>query len=100
MGIFNDKKSISRKNLRSAIKKDRGVIPQTGGKKYHSKQRDRMAKGLFSPKYGSEISKSEYGKMIRDLEGSKGSMKTPKERRAIDQKVRYLREKGGRDFRI
>ena len=98
MGIFNDKKSISRKNLRSTFRKDRGVIPQTGGKKYHSKQKDKMARGLFSPKYGSEISKHEYGKMIRDLEGSKRSVKTPKERRAIDQKVRYLREKGGKDF--
>ena len=99
MGIFDDKKSISRKKLRSTLKKDRGVIPQTGGKKYHSKQRDKMARGLFSPKYGSKISKSEYGKMISDLEGSRRAAKTPKERRSIDQKVRYLREKGGKDFR-
>ena len=99
MGIFDDKKSISREKLRSTFRKDRGVIPQTGGKKYHSQQRNKIAKGLFSPKYGSKISKDEYGKMIRGLEGSRGSAKTPKERQAIDQKVRYLREKGGKDFR-
>ena len=99
MGIFDDKKSISRKKLKSTLRKDRGVIPQTGGKKYHSQQRDEMAKGLFGPKYGSKISKNEYGKMIRNLEASKGSVKTSQDRRAIDQKVRYLREKGGKDFR-
>ena len=99
MGIFDDKKSISRKKLRSTIRKDRGVIPRTGGKRYHSEQRDEMAKKLLSPKYGSEISKREYGRMIRDLEISKGSMKAPKERRIIDRKIRYLREKGGKDFR-
>jgi hypothetical protein len=58
-----------------------------------------MAKKLFGPRYGSKISKHEYGKMIRDLEASKRSATTSKERRAIDQQTRYLRQKGGKDFR-
>lgn len=98
MGIYDDKKSISREKLQSTFKKDEGKIPGTGGRKYHQREREKMARKTFGSKYGSEISKDEYRKAVRSLEHNKRKAQTLPERLAMDRKIRYLREKGGKDL--
>jgi hypothetical protein len=67
MGIFDKKKSVTRQELRSALRKDSGLI-KGGEGKYSSKERERMGKEVFGPKYGSKISKLDYQRAIRELE--------------------------------
>lgn len=98
MGIYDKKKSISRKELKSTFKKHHGRIPETGGKKYYRKQRSSMTKEIFGSKYGSQISKGEYRRAVRGLESTKKSAKTRSERAKIDQKIRYLEDIGGKNI--
>lgn len=96
MGIFDKRKSISRRELESAIKKDKGIIPGTGGKKYHERERQKMSKELFGSKYGSEIDKNDWRHRMRELDSEKRKAKTPGEKRSIDEKIRYYKEAGGK----
>jgi len=96
MGIYDKKKSISRKELKSTFKKHHGRIPETGGKKYYHEQRSSMTRDIFGSKYGSQISKGEYRRAVRDLESTRKSAKTRGERADIDQKIRYLKDIGGK----
>ncbi len=98
MGIYDKKKSISRKELKSTLKKHHGRIPETGGKKYYNEQRSSMTKDIFGSKYGSQISKGEYRRAVRDLESTRKSAKTRGERAGIDQKIRYLKNIGGKNI--
>jgi len=98
MGIYEKRRSIPRRELKSTFKRHRGTIPGTGGKKYHQRERDKMTREVFGPKYGSQISKDEYRRAVRDLESTKRGAKTPSEKLKISQKVRYLREMGGKNI--
>ena len=98
MGIYDKRRSISRKELKSAFKKDRGTIPGTGGKKYYEKERAGMTGEVFGRKYGSEISKSEYRKAVRDLKFARRGAKTPTEKIRINKKIDYLKKLGGKNI--
>ena len=97
MGIYDKRKSISRRELKSTFEKHHGRIPQTGGRKYHHRQRSKMTREVFGSKYGSQIDKREYRSALRDLQTSKRNVKTPRERIAVDRKIRYLKELGGKN---
>ena len=98
MGIYDKKKSISRRELKSTFGKHHGRIPRTGGKKYYHKQRSSMTREVFGSKYGSQIDKHEYKRAVRDLQTSKRNVKTPREKAAVDRKIRYLKELGGKNI--
>ena len=98
MGIYDKRKSISRKELKSTLKKHHGRVPETGGRKYHHKQRSKMTEEVFGSKYGSQIDKHEYKRAIRDLHASKRNIKTPREKAAVDRKIKYLEEFGGKNI--
>ena len=98
MGIFDKRKSIPRKELKSTFEKHHGRIPETGGKKYYHKQRSKMTKDVFGSKYGSQIDKHEYRRAVRDLQTSRRNVKTPREKAAIDRRVKYLKEFGGKNI--
>jgi len=97
MGIYDKRRSISRRELGSTLRKHHGKIPRTGGKKYFQRERDKMTKEVFSQKYGSQIDKHEYKRAVRDLESGKRAAKSSEEKTKIDEKVRYLKDLGGRD---
>ena len=98
MGIYDKKRSISRRELSSTFRKHHGKIPRTGGKKYHESQRRRMARDVFPSKFGSQIDKHEYRKGLRELQASKKNVKTSRGKAAIDRKIRYLEELGGKNI--
>ncbi len=97
MGIYDKKKSISRRELKSSFEKHHGKIPQTGGRKYHHRQRSKMTGEVFGSKYGSQIDKQEYRRAIRDLQTSKRNVKAPRQKADIDRQIRYLKEFGGKN---
>lgn len=98
MGLFDKKKLISRRELKSFFRRDRGTIPGTGGKRYHRGERTRITRELFGAKYGSEISKSEYRKVVRDLKSAGKEAKSPTEKTRINRKIDYLRRIGGKNI--
>ena len=75
MGIFDKRKSIPRKELKSTLGKHHGRIPGTGGRKYHHQQRSKMTREVFGPRYGSQIDKHEYKRALRGLESNKRACK-------------------------
>jgi len=106
MGIFNDKnnnkKSIPFEKLREVIEQDKsggGIIPRSGGKKFSSDERKKMSHELFNPalksKYGSEISEKDFKSIIQELENAKKEIKDPLKRINLDEKIRYLKDRGG-----
>jgi len=97
MSLFNKKKSISRQELKTYLRRDSGYI-KGGEGKYSMAEREKMAKDLFSPKYGSEISKLDYRKRVRELEKERSAAKRMAEREKIDDKIKYLRQLGGGDI--
>ncbi len=98
MGIYDKKRSISRRELKSTFKKDRGTIPGTGGRKYHRGERGKITGEIFGAKYGSQISKNDYRRAMRDLESSGRKAKTSTEKKGIDRKIDYLRKIGGKNI--
>jgi len=98
MGIYDKRKSISRRELKSTFKKHHGRIPQTGGRKYHHQQRSKMTGEVFGTKYGSQIDKHEYKRAVRDLQTSRRNVKTPRQKAAIDRQIKYLKEFGGKNL--
>jgi len=95
MGLFNKKQSISRKELKSALEKDQGIIPGAGGRKYYRREREKIAKEIFGTRYGSQISRDDYRRAIRGLRSSVKRAKTPAERKNINRKIKYLKRLGG-----
>lgn len=96
MGIFDKKKSISREEFKTTLRKDSGIIPKTGGKKYSERERQAMSRGLFGSKYGGVIDKNDWRSKMRELDYDKRKAKTPGEKRSIEETIRYLKEKGGK----
>ncbi|KPJ55399.1 hypothetical protein AMJ47_00855 [Parcubacteria bacterium DG_72] len=97
MGLFDRKKSVSRQELRSALRRHSGRIKDSEGK-YSSTERERLGKEVFGPKYGSKISKLDYQRAIRELENKKSRTKDIKERERIDDRIKYLEQLGGRSI--
>ncbi len=101
MGLFDKKKSLSRKDIGKKIEQSSGIIPETGGKKYTRAEREKIAKGVFNRKYGGQISRDDYKKVLRELETQERKAKTRTERDEIKDKKEYLRELGGfEDYEI
>lgn len=98
MGIFDEKKSLPEKKLREAAKRDSGIIPKTGGKKYNMGERERIEKETFGNKmvYGSEISRDDYKTAVRRLKTTLPKAKDRVEREAIKNKIEYLKRLGGK----
>ncbi len=90
MGFFDDKESLSRRELRERLKRDKGRIPETGGKKFSRGEREKLSREAFSWRHGSQISKRDVESAVRDLEREKKNAETPAEEREIDEKIRYL----------
>ncbi len=90
MGIFKNKKELSRADLRKAFRKASPYIPGSGGKTYSQKERIEMEKKIFGSKYGSYLTKSEYKNKIRELKGKKYRAKTSAEKLKIGREARYL----------
>ena len=97
MGIFDKKQSIRRDEMRTSFRKDRGFIPGGEGK-YSQGEREKMSRELFGGKYGSEISKQDYRGALRDLTQLKSKAKSGREKEVIDDKIKYLRQLGGKGF--
>jgi len=104
MGLFDDKKEVSRKELRATLKRSSMTIPGTGGKKYTRRERAGFEKELFSSKYGSRISKRDYKSALESLRKSRfksvpdeGKMRrrTTAEKRSIESKRRFMKNIGG-----
>ena len=95
MGIFDKEKAVTRPELRSALRKDPGIL-KGEGKKYDIGQRERMAKDTFGLKYGSEIDKNDYRRVIRELQNQKSRAKDLHDKEALDHKIRYLKQLAGR----
>jgi hypothetical protein len=95
MGLFDRKKSVSRDELRSALRRDSGLI-RGGEGRYSSAEREKLSKDVFGPKYGSEISKLDYQRAIRDLQNQKSRTSDINEKERIDDKIKYLEQIGGR----
>jgi len=95
MGLFDKKKEYPRRELRDTFRRDSGIIPRTGGKKYYEAERKGMVDKTFSKKYGSQNCKNYYRGAIRDLGAAKRQAKTFRERREIDKRIGYLKRMGG-----
>lgn len=92
MGLFGKNKSISRLDLKSKFRRDRGVI-KGGEGKYSYAERDKLARETFGHKYGSEISRDDYKRAIRGLEREKNRTGYA-HREKIDDKIKYLKQMG------
>jgi len=97
MGIYDKEKSITRKELRSVFEKDRGII-RGGEGKYSRKEREEIARGLFGKSYGGQISKQDYKRRVRKMEVERRIAGTSADREKIDDKIKYLKQIGGRDI--
>ncbi len=95
MGIFDKKQSFSRQELKNVFRRDSGVIPKTGGRKFFEAQRTKLSQDSFSRKYGSEISKQDYRRAVRDLGMAKRKTTDRRQRREIERRVNYLKRVGG-----
>lgn len=95
MGLFDEKRSFSREELRSVFKKDTGRIPKTGGQKYNEQRRRNMVGSVFGSKYGGQISRDDYKKAVRDLKIDSIRAKTPEERTVAKRGMDYLKKMGG-----
>lgn len=95
MGLFDRQESVSREELRSALRRDSGVI-RGGEGKYSSGEREKLGKEVFGPKYGSDISKLDFQRAIRDLKNQKSRVSDIKEKEKIDDRIKYLEQIGGR----
>ncbi len=98
MGLFSNKKeSVSRDEVRSKFHRDRGLVRGEGGvRKYSYAQRDKMARETLGVKHGENISKDDYQKITRRLEGQKRRA-TQDQKQEIDDKIKYIK-KIGRGF--
>ena len=96
MGLFNNKKkSVSRSEMRTALRRSTIARPGTGGKKYTRKERIAFEKKLFPRGYGGQISKGEYGSALDDMKKSKTGKSFGK-RREIQREINALKKFGGK----
>ena len=89
--FFGRRGGLTRRGLREKLKKGSARIPGTGGKMFGRRQRVELEKD-FGKKYGSNITKQEYQKRIKELSKEKFKSKTSSEKLAIGRKIRYLKK--------
>ena len=94
MGLFEKKDSVSRAEMRSALRKTSIDRLGTGGKKYAMKERIGFEKEVFPRMYGEKISKGEYKAALGYMKKSKLG-KTYGERLKIERKINELKKFGG-----
>ncbi len=97
MGIFDEKKSFSRKELRGTLRKSSGVIPKTGGERYSEQQRVELERQAFGKRFGGNISRPDFRGAVRGLKTDKNKAETKKEKRDIGDRINYLKKLG--DFK-
>lgn len=95
MGLFNKKQDISRAEFREALRKSPPHVPGTSGRMYNKGERTEMEKKVFGKEYGSHISRQEFQKRLRSLEGEKYGAKTGADKLRIDRQIRFLKQLEG-----
>lgn len=95
MGLFDKKDSVSRQEMRSALRRSSIIKPGTGGGKYTEKERMTIEKELFPSEYGGQISKKDYNDALSSIERGKAG-KSFGERREIQRKIDALKKFGGK----
>lgn len=95
MGIFDKKQSIPRRELLEVFRGSSGGIPKSGGRHYSRLEREKLVRETFGSKYGSNISKDDYRRAIRDLERREREVKNEAERRKLNERIEFLKELGG-----
>ncbi len=95
MGIFDEKKQISRISFREKLKGVSGQIPGSPGRRYSMKERVKIEKELFGPKFGGHISEKEFKYGLKKLSRERLKCKTLEEKRSVERKIRYLKKIGG-----
>ena len=93
MGLFDKKDSVSRKEMRSSLRRSSISRIGTGGKKYTRKERVGFEKELFPNKYGKEISKKEFGVVMEKMRRTKIG-KPYGEKLKIQRKIDALKKFG------
>ncbi len=95
MGLFDNKKPLSRPSLRQILRKDSGKISGTM-RKYSFKERESMEKNVFEyRKYGSHISGQDYKRVVGDLDKNRAISKSFVERKQIKDRISYLKGLNG-----
>ena len=92
--LFEEEESLSRPELREKFKECTEPIPGTGGKKLPPKERARLEKEVFGPKYGSQISERDWKGGLRELKISGRRTVDPAERRKTIGKYKLLKKIG------
>ena len=94
MGIFDEKESFSRRELRETLRRSSGVIPKTGGKRYSQEERVQLEKKTFGKKFGGNISERDFKGGVRDLKSAGRRAETKEEKRDIKRGIDYLKRLG------
>lgn len=92
--LFEGEESLSRPELREKFKECTEPIPGTGGKKLPSRERAKLEKKVFGPKYGSEISERDWKGGLRELKTRRNRTTDSAERREITGRYRLLKKIG------
>lgn len=91
MGLFENKKPLSRSGFRQILRGDSGKIPGAM-RKYSFRERESVEKNVFEHrKYGSHISGQDYKRAVSDLEKNRALSKSFIERKQIRDKINYLK---------
>ena len=94
MSIFQRRPHVTRVQLRQELRSASPSIP--GSNKMFSRQeRAKLEKEVFGKKWGSHITKSEFGKRLLQLRGEKFRAKTSDRKIEIDRQMRYMKKLGG-----
>lgn len=90
-GIFDEKDQISRRELRSKLRRASSTIPGTG-KRLSQKDRVELEKEVFGKKYGGYISKREFRRALDEMRSKAYKAPTTKEKRRIRRRIKFLRK--------
>jgi hypothetical protein len=94
MGLFDEKKELRPDQINNAFKRDAGKISPY--RRYSKDDRKEIAAEITDPKYGGTISREDYKRHIRDLERERSKVYSKESlRKPLDEKIKYLKEKGG-----
>lgn len=93
MGIFDKKKSISRREFRKTLGRT-PMRPASGARRHTRRERIKFEKEIFGPKYGGQISERDYRTALGKMHGDRFKAKSSAERREIERKIKYLKRIG------
>lgn len=98
MGIFDNKKSISRSKFREVLRRT-PMRSTSSARGYTHRERVNLEREVFGPKYGGQISKRDYRTALGKMHGDRFKAKNSVERREIERKIRYLKRIGGEEHK-